>query len=97
VSVYRGTFVHAYYPDSDTHDYGVVVGTTPKALDLSNPEVSWTRRIVVAKHEVNLLSEAHWQVVDAELRRRKTEYEVAEEAGKTGSLIDYSRITIRLS
>jgi hypothetical protein len=96
VSVYRGAFVHAYCPDSDTHDYGVVVGMTPKALDLSNPEVSWTRRIVAAKHEVNLLSEAHWRVVDAELRRRKTEYEAAEEAGKTGDLTDYSTVEIPL-
>jgi hypothetical protein len=67
---------------------------TPKALDLSNPEVSWTRRIVAAKHEVNLLSEAHWRVVDGELRRRKTEYEAAEEAGKTGDVPDYSTVEI---
>lgn len=96
VSVYRGAFVHAYCPDSDTHDYGVVVGMTPKALDLSNPEISWTRRIVAAKHEVSLLSEVHWRVVDAELRRRKTEYEAAEKVGKTGELTDYSTVEIPL-
>jgi hypothetical protein len=96
VSVYRGAFVHAHCPDSDDHEYGVVVGMTPKALDLSSPETAWTHRIVAAKHEINLLNDVEWQVVDAELRRRRTEYEAAEETGKTHTLPDYSRIEIAL-
>jgi hypothetical protein len=96
VNVYRGAYVHAHRPDWDTHEYGVVVGMTPKALDLSSPESAWTHRIVAATHELNLLNEAEWQVVDAELRRRRAEYEAAEKAGKTADLIDYSRVRITL-
>ena len=96
VSVYRGAFVHAYRPEWDNHEYGVVVGMTPKALDLSSPETSWTHRIVATKHEIDLLNEAEWRVVDAELRRRPKEYEVAEKFGKTDRLTDYSRVRIPL-
>jgi hypothetical protein len=96
VSVYRGAFVHAYRPDWDNHEYGVVVGMTPKSLDLSSPESSWTHRVVAAKHEIELLDQVQWQLVDAELRRRRKEYEAAEEAGKTRDLTDYSMVQIRL-
>ncbi|HVR46914.1 MAG TPA: hypothetical protein VMT95_09830 [Candidatus Binatia bacterium] len=96
VSVYRGALVHAYRPDWDDHEYGVVVGVTPKALDLSSPETTWTRRIIAAKHEIELLDEVQWQLVDAELRRRREEYEAAEESGKTSDLRDYSKVQIPL-
>ncbi len=69
---------------------------TPKAFYLSSPESTWTHRIVTAKHEIGLLSDAEWQIVDAELRRRRAEYEVAEKAGKTADLVDYSRVKIPL-
>jgi hypothetical protein len=36
VSVDHGAFVHDYRPDWDSHKYGVVVGTTPKAFALSS-------------------------------------------------------------
>jgi hypothetical protein len=94
VGVYCGAFVHAHSPDWDIHEYGVVVGMTPKALDLSSPESAWTHRVVAAKHEMTLLNEAEWQVVDVELRRRGSEYEAAEKQGKTASLIDHSRVEI---
>jgi hypothetical protein len=97
VSVYRGAFVHAYRPEWDDHEYGVVVGLTPKALDLSSPETAWTHRIVAAKHEVQILSETQWQLVDVELRRRRKEYEAAEAAGQTSNLADYSRVEIPLT
>ncbi len=96
VSVYRGAFVHAYRPDCDDHEYGVVVYMTPKALDLSSPESAWIHRVVAVKHEIDILSEGEWQVVDAELRRRRAEYEAAEKAGKTSDLIDYSNVRIPL-
>jgi hypothetical protein len=96
VSVYRGAFIHAYRPDWDGHEYGVVVGMTPKALDLSSPETSWTHRIVTAKHEIQLLNEAQWLVVDTEVRRRRREYKAADEAGKARDLPDYSRVKIPL-
>ena len=96
VKVYRGAFVHAYRPDRDTHDHGVVVGMTPKALELSSPESAWTHRIVAAKHEIHLLNEGEWHVVDVQLRRRRSEYEAAEKDGKTADLIDYSRVRIPL-
>lgn len=97
VNVYCGAFVHAYRPDQDTHDYGVVVGMTPKALHLSSPEFTWTHRIVAAKNKIHILTETQWQQVDEELRRRRTEYDGAETAGKTSSLPDYSRAEIPLT
>ncbi|MGC2651232.1 MAG: hypothetical protein WA304_10570 [Candidatus Cybelea sp.] len=97
VEVYRGAFIHAYRPDWDTHEYGVVVGMTPRAFYLSNAESSWIHRIVAAKHEINFLNEVEWQVVDAELRRRRSEYDAVDNAGKTADLIDYSRVKIALT
>jgi hypothetical protein len=96
VELFRGAFVHAYRPDTDMHEYGVVVELTPKKCILSNPESDWEPRIWLAKHEVHLLTEEQWATVDVELRRRRTEYEGAEGAGKTRSLPDYGRIEIPL-
>jgi hypothetical protein len=96
VELFRGAFVHAYRPDWGVHVYGVMVDSTPKSLILTSPESTWVERVRPAKHEIRVLSEDEWTIVDAELRRRRAEYEVAEKAGKTSDLPDYATIEITL-
>lgn len=94
VELYRGAFVHAHDPTNDTHDYGVVVEMTPKKVVLSNNESDWESTVWATKREIEVLGSEQWTIVDAEQRRRKTEYEEAEKAGRHGRLPDYSRIAI---
>jgi len=98
IQVFHGAFVHAYRPDWGTHSYGVVVGITPKKVDLSSPDsILGTERIAVAKHEVTLLDDKQWQRVDAELQRRVSEWAEAEKNGTTDKLPDYCRFAIDLT
>jgi len=97
VQVFRGAFVHAYRPDWDNHEYGVVVDFSAKKIVLSDPGDGFERSITVSKHVIDLLSEGQWAIVDAELRRRAQEYDAAKAAGKEQSLPDYSSVEIELT
>jgi len=94
--LYRGAFVHAYRPDWGHHSYGIVVSMSPKKVYLSSEEDEWGSKVWVAKHEIEILSDAQWAIVDRELRRRRVEYDAAEKANRTRDLPDYSAIEIPL-
>ena len=97
VQIFRGAFVHAYRPDWDNHEYGVIVDFSPKKIVLSDPGDGFERSITVSKHIIELLSEDQWTIVDTELRRRAQEYSAAKAAGKEQSLRDYSSVEIELT
>ncbi len=94
--IYRGCFVHAYRPDWNQHEYGVVVSMSPKKILLSNEESDYTSGVWVAKHELQILDERQWAVVEREQRRRRAEYEEAMKSGNKGDLPDYSSVEIPL-
>lgn len=94
--IYRGAFVHAFRPDWDTHEYGVVVAMSPKKIVLSSEESELMSSVWVSKHEIQLLDDRQWAIVDLEQRRRRAENVAAEKAGCTHKLPDYSRIEIPL-
>jgi hypothetical protein len=94
--IYRGAFIHAFRPDWDTHEYGVVVAMSPKKIVLSSEESEFMSSVWVAKHEIQLLDDSQWAIVDLEQRRRRAEYVAAEKDGRTDKLPDYSRIEIPL-
>lgn len=98
VELFCGAYVHAYRPDWGMHEYGVVIDMTPKKIILSSPDsILGTERIAVSKHEVTVLDDEQWQRVDAELQRRKNEWDEAEKKGTTGKLPDYCRFEIDLT
>jgi hypothetical protein len=95
VTLFHGAFVYAFRPDEGMHSYGVLIDMTPKNIILSSPDsILGTERVTVAKHEMRVLDERQWQRVDAELRRRKDEYEQAERDGTTDAVPDYTGIAI---
>jgi len=97
VELFCGAYVYAYRPDWGMHEYGVVIDMTPKKIILSSPDsILGTERIAVAKHEITLLDDEQWQRVDAELQRRKDEWDEAEKKNTTDRLPDYCRFKIDL-
>jgi hypothetical protein len=97
VELFCGAYVYAYRPDWGMHEYGVVIDMTPKKIVLSSPDsILGTERIAVSKHEITVLDDKQWQIVDAELRRRKEEWDKAEKNGTTGKLPDYCRFEIEV-
>lgn len=94
VNLFRGAFVHAFRPDQGDHEYGVVISLSPKKIVLSGPESDWEPWIWVAKNEIHILNEREWAVVDAELRRRRREYEEATTQGRKSEVRDYSTTAI---
>ncbi len=97
LELFRGAYVHAYRPDWGMHEYGVVIAMTPKTITLSNEESDWTSRIWPAKHEVEILDERQWAIVEREQKRRRAEYEAAEKSGRQRDLVDYARVEITLA
>lgn len=82
-------------PTEGMHSYGIVVDLTAKNIILSSPDsILGTERIRVAKHEIPLLNEAQWELVDLELQRRKAEYDQAERDGTTDAVPGYTGVTI---
>lgn len=94
VKLYRGAYVHAFEPDAGIHEYGVVADVTPKSIVLSNSESDWESRVWLAKTQIKVLDDKQWATIDAELRRRRKEYEDAVKAGKERELPDYSFVEI---
>lgn len=97
VQIFRGAFVHAYRPDWDNNEYGVVVDLSPKKVVLSDPGDDYERLITVSKHVINLLTDEQWTIVDIELRRRAQEYDAAKAADREATVPDYSNIPIEIS
>jgi hypothetical protein len=94
--IYCGCFVHAYRPDWGHHEYGVVVSMSPKKIYLTNEENDFGSNVWVAKHEIEILSERQWEVVELEQRRRRAEFEAAKKAGREQDVPDYSAVAIPL-
>ncbi len=95
--LHRGAFVHALRPDWGTDEYGVIVAMSATKIVLSSEESASRSSVSVAKHEIEILSAAQWEVVGREQRRRRDEYEQAKRDGRTDTLPDYSLVEIPLS
>lgn len=94
--LYRGCFVHAYRPDWGHHEYGVIVSMSPKKVYLTNEESDYGWNVWVSKHEIEVLDERQWAIVEREQRRRRAEYEAAKKASRERGLPDYSKVEIPL-
>ncbi len=76
--IYRGAFVHAFRPDWDTHEYGVVVAMSPKKIVLSSEESEFMSNVWVAKHEIHSLTTpsgqlSSWSSVGGETNMSQSE------------------------